>query len=187
MKKMFRMIAGNDNIFDSKLVVDINYFKDVPVSLENLQWETSVLNFPKLRTYVLFKSTYLTKNYVKTLFSKRLRSVLAQFRSGILPLKVETGRFIGTPIELRLCELCPESEIEDELHFLLHCEHYNEFRQKLFSDIHSITPTFLNYNKVENYRFLMTNPCVTHAVAIFLSKALDKRTSSLSVDVSWRS
>ena len=99
MKKMFRMIAGNDNIFDSKLVVDINYFKDVPVSLENLQWETSVLNFPKLRTYVLFKSTYLTKNYVKTLFSKRLRSVLAQFRSGILPLKVETGRFIGTPIK----------------------------------------------------------------------------------------
>ena len=104
-----------------------------------------------------------------------------------MPLKVETGRFIGTPIELRLCELCPESEIEDELHFLLHCEHYNEFRQKLFSDILSITPTFLNYNDVEKLQFLMTNPCVTHAVAIFLSKALDKRTSSLSVDVSWRS
>ena len=117
MKKMFRMIAGNDNIFDSKLVVDINYFKDALVSLENLQWETSVLNFPKLRTYVLFKSTYSTENYVKALLSKRLRSVLAQFRSGILPLKVETGRFIGTPIELRLCELCPESEIEDEIHF----------------------------------------------------------------------
>ena len=43
----------------------------------------------KLRTYVTFKSNY----------------TLAQFRCAVLPLKIETGRFLGLNVEDRLCQV----------------------------------------------------------------------------------
>ena len=43
-------------------------------------------------------------------------SLLGQFRMGIVPLYVETGRFNNTPLERRLCTCCNlnvEEEVED--------------------------------------------------------------------------
>ena len=65
---------------------------------------------------------------------RSLRSFLAQFRCGILPLKVETGRFTGMPLENRLCEFCDRGEIEDEMHFILFCDLYEEPRVYLFNN-----------------------------------------------------
>ena len=45
--------------------------------------------------------------------SKKYRAVLAQFRCGILPLKVETGRFSNIPLARHLCEFCLSKAIED--------------------------------------------------------------------------
>ena len=69
-------------------------------------WEVGVLNVPKLRTYVLFKISYETEPYVSVFRNRRHRSVMAQFRGGILPFRVETGRFMSIPPEYRLCLLC---------------------------------------------------------------------------------
>ena len=60
---------------------------------------------------------------------KYLRSILAQFRCGILPLQIETGRYHG---EDRLCKLRSNNCVEDKIHFLLHCSLYTDFRTKLF-------------------------------------------------------
>jgi hypothetical protein len=65
---------------------------------------------------------------------KYLRSILAQFRCGILPLRIETGRYHGEPVEERICSLCSENNVEDEIHFLLHCPLYSEYRAKLFEN-----------------------------------------------------
>ena len=48
---------------------------------------------PKLGTYILFKSEYCTENYLKLYLSRSHRSLLAQLRTGILPLRIETGRY----------------------------------------------------------------------------------------------
>ena len=65
------------------------------------------------------------------------RSILCQFRTGVLPLHIETGRYTGLPADQRLCSLCTttEPDIEDETHFLLNCELYNDLRQHTFSDL----------------------------------------------------
>ena len=52
--------------------------------------------------------------------------MLCQLRMGILPLRVETGRYVGEPLETRLCTLetrlctlCDTNAIENEKHFVL--------------------------------------------------------------------
>ena len=52
------------------------------------------------------------------------RSVFAQIRFGILPLHVETGRFVNKKLEERTCEICHSDVIEDECHFLFNCSVY---------------------------------------------------------------
>ena len=71
-----------------------------------------------------------TEKYVKCNLSRKERSVLAQIRLGILPLKIETGRFENLLPENRLCEFCSNQTIEDEEHFLFKCELNRELRMK---------------------------------------------------------
>ena len=42
------------------------------------------------------------------------RSILAQFRCGVLPLQIETGRFVGEKPEERLCTFCDRRVPEDK-------------------------------------------------------------------------
>ena len=51
---------------------------------------------------------------------------MAQFRCGILPLRLETGRFVGEPEYQRICKMCDSGQVENELYFLLECQFYNE-------------------------------------------------------------
>ena len=57
------------------------------------------------------------------------RSVMAQFRCGVLPLRVETGRFVGEQVNDRICKLCNQGCVEDETHFLLNCQCYKNLRE----------------------------------------------------------
>ncbi len=43
---------------------------------------------------------------------------MAQFRIGILPLHIETGRFRDNKINERVCLLCNSGVVENELYFL---------------------------------------------------------------------
>ena len=46
------------------------------------------------------------------------RSLLAQFRAGILPFSIEVGRYRNIRLDERLCTLCDDNVVEDEIHFL---------------------------------------------------------------------
>ena len=46
---------------------------------------------PKLRTYVNFINIFMPENYVSASMLRSQRSLLAQIRSGILLLRLETG------------------------------------------------------------------------------------------------
>ena len=129
--------------YRDKLVCDL---RDVECNLLNQyvdKWRVDINNMPKLRTYVLFKHVYITESYISKHISRRRRSLMAQFRTGVLPLAIEKGRF--TPIydkvikknirrrpDQRLCILCNNSSIEDEFHFLCICPIYVNIRDKLY-------------------------------------------------------
>ena len=90
----------------------------------------------------MFKSDLLPEEYLNLHIQKYQRSLFAQFRAGILPLHVETGRFRNLPLEQRLCVLCDKSEVEDEYHFLCQCAVYRDLRRKLYSTTIDLYPEF---------------------------------------------
>ena len=47
----------------------------------------------KLRTYKLFKPDYKRENYVEIILPRNHRSSYTKFRSGVAPLKLESGRY----------------------------------------------------------------------------------------------
>ena len=98
------------------------------------RWKLGVALKPKLRTYALFKETLGTEDYIKLCSPRRKRSLLAQFRMGILPIALETGRFINLAIADRLCVLCNLQAVEDDLHFLCVCSLYNDIRRDMFEN-----------------------------------------------------
>ena len=100
-----------------------------------LKWKDSVRKMPKLRMYVKLQSNWMLPDYVTLNMSLSARSALARFRNGTFPLAVETGRYIQKPLEQRVCCLCDKQTVENEQHFLLECDAYNEKRHVLFNSI----------------------------------------------------
>ena len=75
-------------------------------------------------------------------FSKSKRSLLAQLRLGVLPLAIETGKYTGKSIELRVFGVCDSNEIENELHFICQCSCYDELRKELYDFLMSQYKTY---------------------------------------------
>ena len=73
-------------------------------------------------SYVLIENLKVFLNvssYVKNVFNRQHRRILSNFRSGCLPLAVETGRYTRPKIPLneRKCIFCNNNSFEDEIHF----------------------------------------------------------------------
>ena len=114
------------------------------------------LQLPKLLSYNLFKSEYGTENYVKKLYYYGKRKVISQFRCGVLPHKIETGRYLNIPIHFRMCELCQLNGIEDEMHFLKCCTLYQTEKNVLFSKAVEHYSDFLSYGN-DAHKFILMN------------------------------
>ncbi|CAC5405575.1 unnamed protein product [Mytilus coruscus] len=146
-------LVGMDDNFQQMLKCDVNSVRNNLMDICATKWHTDLSNFPKLRTYRTFKSTYSTETYIKLNLKRRERSVLDQFRCGILPLRLETGRFVGEPEYQRICRMCDSGNIENELHFLVECQFYNGLRNQLFS---GLSETVLNLNNNEKLNLLLS-------------------------------
>ncbi len=79
----------------------------------------------------MIKSLYQPERDV-TLSTTRARSVCAQWRCGVLPLAVETGRFHVISEENRTCHSCEAREVENEMQILFNCSLYHNLRYRLF-------------------------------------------------------
>ena len=64
-----------------------------------------------------------------------------KFRTGNHSLYIETGRYYNpiTPRESCLCTFYSANETEDELHFLLKCNLFNDLRQLFFQKFKAVT------------------------------------------------
>ena len=133
--KMVHSTIGLANNFENKTVVNLSQAKDQIHLYYANKWSQDIQHVPKLRTYRLFKSTFKTEEYIELNLKKNERSMLCQLRMGILPLRVETERFVGEPLEQRTCSLCHADSIEDEVHFLFECDTYNDLRHIHLADI----------------------------------------------------
>ena len=135
--------------------IPLQTVKEHLVKKDTHQWKLSVASKPKLRTYALFKINLKTELYVSLLIPKCKRSIFCQFRSGILPLAIETGRYRNVPADERLCAICNLNLVEDEIHFLCFCHRYQELRTELYQNVLSLDCLFPQYTDTEKLRILM--------------------------------
>ena len=144
----------------------------------------------KLEFYNLIKSQYKEEDYLKLTQKhyEQARSI-AKIRMSAHPLHIETGRYKGTPRNLRYCKACcttdevtatllsalpfNEMPVETELHALLECTAYNDLRD-------STPPSLYEAIKPEVWN-LFNNDDLTHKLATFLGKLLNRRQTINSI------
>ena len=114
---MFKL--GLTDYFINKSSVDMSYVKLLITDYYGNVWSRDIQNVPKLRSYKRFKHLFGCEQYVVNNLKKYERSILCQFRCGILPIRIETGRYIGETPEQRLCRFCDTQSVEDEIHFFV--------------------------------------------------------------------
>lgn len=119
----------------NKHTVDVKFVENILANINQVDWVNKMQSVSKLRTYITFKTRYETEQYLQVNITKTERSHLAQFRCAVLPLKIETGRFSGLSVEDRICQVCNENAVENELHFLLHCQTYDDIRVPFINKI----------------------------------------------------
>ena len=157
---------------DSLLSKDISMFKK--------ECKQSV----KLRTYNLLFSPFIphvnTTAYSRLCLPFIVRKRLAQLRLGVLPIKIETDRYLNVPADQRFCTQpnCKHdgdnlSYIEDEQHFIIQCHQYDDLRTDLYSKI-SI-PGFSFFSDYDKFIYLLTCKDVAKITGQFIVDAFDKR------------
>ena len=94
----------------------------------------------------------------------------------------ETGRHHKTPENLRICPLCHSDEIEDKLHFLFSCHHYNDIRKKCFDEINDKYQNFNDLYNISKILFLFNSvdPFICRTIAACIYDSMLKRKSVLS-------
>ena len=172
VSKIFEQM-GMKNKFSDKQSCDLRKVKSETIGLMASQWKTDLAEKPKLRTYRLFKNEFKTSSSV-FICNRSKRSLLSKFRTGILPLRIETGRWYqGTDLEDRVCEVCGNGEVEDECHFLLKCNAYTDFRATLFRNCCLFNPDFHNLDEKDKFVYIVN--CRERDLANYLEYAWNRR------------
>ena len=123
------------NIYEDKSSCNLILCKEALEAKFRGKWRETVQQKTKLRSYILWKENFNTKTYVSLNLPRSHRSILAQIRSGILPLEIETGRFRNIKFEDRKCKICNSESIESVIQFLLICRPYEINRRTFFNKI----------------------------------------------------
>jgi hypothetical protein len=173
LKVVMSNLGFNAN-FNNRTAVSLTLLQDTIKTWYNNIWSRDIQNVPKLRTYRLFKNNCECEDYVTLNLKRNERAILSQFRCGILPLRIETGRFNGEAPDERLCRFCTMGAVEDENHFLISCECYSNIRLDVFGDILN-SDRFRSVSANEKMISLLT--LYPRKVAKYLVKAYYKRKS----------
>ena len=156
VKTIFNSL-GLSNYHSDQIVCDLRIIKNKVREKMANEWRAEVDSKPKLRTYRLFKKEFKISDSV-FINNRMKRSLLSQFRFGVLPLRIETGRWYrGIEVNERICEICNNGDIEDEVHFLIKCNAYSNIRRLLFDKCISKEVEFQNFDDIDKLIFITNN------------------------------
>ncbi len=119
------------NCYRDTVKIDINNVKQCLLERLSSNWLTSCTNMSKLDLYKQIKPTFGVERFLTLNIDRYEKSLLSQLRYGILPLRVETGRFVNEKHCDRICTLCNSGSVEDQIHFLFYCNLYDIQREDL--------------------------------------------------------
>ena len=163
----------NDIPFD--IYQTVEQMKISLLTKDQSKWSHEAGSMPKLRTYVTISDFSVRKSYITKPLSFIQRKYLAKFRLGILPIRIETGRYERPKLVAaeRTCQICNSNTVEDETHFLLYCPKFSTLRERLFSFVED--PNFENMGNQDKMKFLTNDSSMVKTTAQYLIDAFDLR------------
>ena len=132
--------------------------------------------YPKLRTYKTFKIDMRIEPYLLNNLSRTIYTSIARFRLSSHNLNIELGRHKRPyiPAADRICEKCDLNLVEDEIHCLMICPKWADYRVTLFEIAHKSIDGFLVIDRNMQFHKIMTSKDITLIIALgkFLAMAL---------------
>ena len=140
-------------------IVNRQHFKNARSSFKKQLRKNYVQNWLKTRsnssegsrekfTHKEIKNDYHLEDYLKTIRNPAHRISITKLRLAVHSLRIQTGKYenkgASIPVEERTCLICKINCIEDERHFLMYCQEYDDIRHELH---------FLIYNNEILYSF----------------------------------
>lgn len=166
-------------MYDAQLMFPVkNIVKQLEESLYKMQLvrvEDICRNKPKLRTFVTFKNFNDLPAHVFKPLSFLERKTLSKIRLGILPIRIETARYLRpmVPENQRYC-YCNTGEPESEYHVLFVCGKYDHLRQVWLAKLNK-PPDFSTLLHHDKFKVVLNDPNNVKYTAQFLIDMLDLR------------
>ena len=143
------------------------------------EWKRDIVNFPILRSYILYKDSFEMEDYLLLVRDFKLRRNISKLRLSSHFLRIETGRHSKPKIDVeeRICLYCDCNKIEDEFHFMLECKLYDEERNCLLTKIKSIDSTIVTEDTKQTFIRLMSTKeeKLLFSMAKYVTKCFKKR------------
>ena len=127
----FSWAFTNYNVVDENSF--ISSFKQRVIDCFQQKWFTDMQSNSVLSTlYINIKPSFGEENYLNIVVSKHLRRYITCIRISSHDLRIHSARYGRERIQRdeRVCLLCECLDIEDEFHFILKCDKYDDLRQK---------------------------------------------------------
>jgi hypothetical protein len=126
------------------------------------QWRSSLEVSSRLQYYCKIKETLEFEMYLDVVDDPLLRKKLTRFRLSSHNLAIETGRYDGTPKDLRICTNCNIGVVESEYHFLLVCSK--------FADSY-----FCHWPTVHKFKTVLSQHSKNHTLGRYILEAGKRR------------
>ena len=123
--------VGDEDEWNEKVREHIHEF-------EQIKWRTQCLLKPKLRTYVTLKKELKVEPFLGVYHRGGIPE-LVKMRGGTNRLRIEQGRYVKEAVEDRVCLYCDSKQVEDENHFMLDCQVYEDLREVMWKKCEEAT------------------------------------------------
>ena len=104
--KLILKHAGVEDDVHLNNATDLEFIRQKLQKESRNKWHIEAMTKSKLCTFVKIHNFEEQKILLKANLDRFHRSLIAKFKSGILPLRLETGRYKGIGKELRFCQVC---------------------------------------------------------------------------------
>ena len=135
-------------------------------------------NYPKLMTYGKIKKDIGIEPYLINIKNIENRIMMSKFRLSNHTLMIEKGRHKNILRENRYCPFCKNC-VEDEIHFLIKCPTYANYRKKLLDSVLNNNDSDLSGEEL--FCFLMEDDKAVTRTANFLTLAISMRENKISL------
>ena len=167
----FGYVWISQEVGDSKMFLSV--FKQRLIDVKKQDWHRSINESNRCHHYKHFKSLLNVELYLNLDISKQLKISIARFRCSSHRFRVETGRHMNEPRNLRICLYCNENLniniVECEYHIFFECKRFLDIRNSYLYNWYTGHVSIQNF-----YKLLSLNDRKTiHKTALFIHKLLN--------------